>query len=80
MLVFLLPEGVNAIVEASNQERIKGLGDLLPLFSGLWLQVPLPPWICVNVAKGFLAFITKKKKVEFFICLWSSVIIDGKCC
>lgn len=64
-MAFLLSERVIQLKLLTKKE-LKDLGDLVPFFSRMWLELPPPLGYCSNVPKGFLAFITKMKKVDCF--------------
>lgn len=74
---FPVPWKSYAVTEASNQGRTWRTGRLGPLVYGAMNISSLPPlpWILLNVAKGFLAFITQMKKVDFFVCLFACGLV-----
>ena len=70
---YALAEGAEMVIFAVPSGAIKQVAEAAAPY------IPAEA-ILVNVAKGFLPFVIKMKKVDFFVCLWICLIIDAKYC
>lgn len=55
------------LLKLLTKNELKGLGALVPGFQGCDSNRPRPLGCSSDVPKGFLAFITKMRKVDFFL-------------